>query len=243
MNALKIFVVDDDRDAAEGLAEVLELDGHQVRVAHSGADAVRIFGEQDFDIAFMDVMMPGLNGVESFLKIRKIKPNARVVMMTGYSVEQLLTKAVDGGAYGVLHKPLVIEDVLRKLEDVKPAGMILVADDDPDFCEGIKEILEQHDYQVCFAHTGQQAIDMVLEGDIDVLMLDLRLPVIDGLEVYLQLKNRGCNVPTIVATGYAREESGALEKLREMEGTGVLVKPFDPSDLLAALAEIPGRLA
>nr|MDJ0610797.1 response regulator [Kiloniellales bacterium] len=91
---LKIFVVDDDRDAAEGLGEVLEMFGHQVTLAFDGESAVQIFKEQDFDVSLMDVMMPGMNGVESFLEIRKIKPDAKVFMMTGFSVQQLLTQAI-----------------------------------------------------------------------------------------------------------------------------------------------------
>ena len=87
---LRIFVVDDHRDVAEGLADVLRMHGHEVEVAFNGEQAIRTFREKDFDIAFMDVMMPGMNGVESFLEIRKIKPAAKVFMMTGYSVEQLL---------------------------------------------------------------------------------------------------------------------------------------------------------
>ena len=116
---LRIFVVDDHRDVAEGLADVLRLNGHEVEVAYNGEQAVRIFRERDFDIAFMDVMMPGMNGVESFLAIRRTKPDAKVVMMTGYSVEQLLDQVVDKGAYGVLHKPVSMNDVLETLERVK----------------------------------------------------------------------------------------------------------------------------
>ena len=94
---MRIFIVDDHRDVAEGLADVLRMHGHEVEVAHNGEQAIRIFKEQDFDIAFMDVMMPGMNGVESFLEIRKIKPDAKVVMMTGYSVTQLLDQAIETG--------------------------------------------------------------------------------------------------------------------------------------------------
>ena len=110
---MRIFIVDDHRDVAEGLADVLRMHGHEVEVAHNGEQAIRIFKEQDFDIAFMDVMMPGMNGVESFLEIRKIKPDAKVVMMTGYSVTQLLDQAIENGAYGVLHKPVSMDEVLE----------------------------------------------------------------------------------------------------------------------------------
>ena len=62
---LRIFVVDDHKDIADGLADVLRMKGHEVEVAYNGQQAIRIFREKEFDISFMDVMMPGMNGVES----------------------------------------------------------------------------------------------------------------------------------------------------------------------------------
>ena len=144
---LRIFVVDDHRDVAEGLADVLRMHGHEVTVAFNGEQAIRIFRDQDFDIAFMDVMMPGMNGVESFLEIRKIKPAAKVIMMTGYSVEQLLDQAVDNGAYGVLHKPVSMNDVLETLERVKSNGLVLIADANPQFGASIKGVLEKNGFR------------------------------------------------------------------------------------------------
>ena len=110
-----IFIVDDDEDVAESLADLLEGRGYKVDVAFSGEEAIAGFRERDYDVAFMDVRMPGLNGVESLLEIRKLKPNAKVVMMTAFSVEELLTKALEGGAAGVLHKPFEMRDFLEML--------------------------------------------------------------------------------------------------------------------------------
>lgn len=113
--ALKILVVDDDTDAIDSLAELLELEGHDVTVAYDGDTAVAAYTEEKFDIAFMDIMMPGKNGVESLTEIRSIQSDARVLMMTGYSIEALIDQALNAGARGVLFKPLKIEEVLAAL--------------------------------------------------------------------------------------------------------------------------------
>jgi DNA-binding response OmpR family regulator len=238
MKSLKIFVVDDDKDAAQGLAEVLEMFGHQVQQAFNGEEAVRIFKEQDFDVSLMDIMMPGMNGVESFMEIRKIKPNAKVFMMTGYSVQQLMQQAIENGALGVLNKPVDMEGLIRSLDDIKPEGMVLLADDDPNFCAGMRDVLTQQGYNVCVANTGKEALDKAMNDNVDVLVLDLRLPVVNGLEVYLELKKRGRVMPTIVVTGHAQEETEALDTFRDLCSTGVLVKPFNPSQLVKALESI-----
>jgi DNA-binding NtrC family response regulator/two-component sensor histidine kinase len=235
---LRIFVVDDHRDVAEGLADVLRMHGHEVEVAFNGEQAIRVFREKDFDIAFMDVMMPGMNGVESFLEIRKIKPAARVIMMTGYSVEQLLDQAVENKAYGVLHKPVAIDDVMEALERVQSQGMVLVADDDPEFSATVKMVLEEHNYKVCLARTGSEALKTVLGGGVDILVLDLELPVISGLEVYMQLRRRGRAVPTVVVTGHSRDQAEAIGALRAVSTTGILTKPFDSAQLFEEIGKL-----
>jgi two-component system response regulator HydG len=240
MKNLRVLVVDDDRDFAESLAYVLEPHVREVQLAFTGQEAVKKFRETNFDIAFMDVMMPGKNGVESFLEIRKAKPEAKVVMMTGYSVEQLLDQAVEHGAWGVLHKPLDMNLTLAMLENIQPDG-ILIADDDPEFVESIRELLENEGYTVFVARDGKEAVDRIRNNGIDVLILDLHLPILSGLEVYLELKRTDDVVPTIIVTAYRREEEDALDKLRSLRVSGILLKPFDPRELLSAVEELAPR--
>lgn len=238
MKRLRIFVVDDDRDFAESLADVLESRGHAVDLAFSGEEAVRRFRDHHYDITFMDVRLPGMNGVESFVQIRKMKPDAKVVMMTAYSVEELLNQAIGQGALGILHKPFAPEQLIAMLDGVMPAGIVLVVDDDPDFADSTERYLVSRGYKVLVARSGQDAVDKALANGIDVLVLDLRLPILSGLEVFLELRKQGRHLPTIIVTGYAEEEAGAIDKLRELSVSGCLVKPFDPSELLDAIAEL-----
>ncbi len=233
---LRIFVVDDHRDIADGLAEVLRFHGHEVEVAYTGEQAVRVFRERDFDIAFMDVMMPGMNGVESFLAIRRIKPHARVVMMTGYSVEQLLDQVVEKGAYGVLHKPVSMDEVLGTLERVKSNGLVLIADADDKFGGVVQGVLEKNGYRTCTARTGKEALSKVLAGGVDILVLGQSLPVLSGIEVYMELRKRSRDLPTVIMSegDYVSE----LENVYRFESTGILTKPFNTEQLMEALGRI-----
>jgi DNA-binding response OmpR family regulator len=238
MKALSVLIVDDDRDFGQSLAIFLRLEGYEVESVFDGEAAVEKFRARDFDAAFLDVKLPGMNGVESFLEIRKLKPGARVFIMTGFSVEELLRKAVDNGAVGVFHKPLDLGEVLKALKAAAPSGIVLVADDDPDFVRAMEMALTENGYSVCHAHTGREAVDRMFEGVVDYLVLDLRLPVLSGLEVYLELKKQGLAVPTVIVTGYAVEEAESINVLRAMNVTGCLVKPFDPAELAQALEEM-----
>ena len=107
----RVLIVDDDADLAESLAEVLAGHGCDVSIAEHGRDAVASVCAAEFDIIFMDVRMPVMNGVDSFFAIKSIKPEARVVMMTGFK-ETFVERAIQAGAEGPLHKPFAIEDML-----------------------------------------------------------------------------------------------------------------------------------
>jgi DNA-binding response OmpR family regulator len=241
MPPLRIFIVDDNQDFAESLADILRSDGHQVELAFDGETAIEKFRQQTFDITFMDVKLPGKNGVESFFEIRKINPQAKVVMMTGYSVEQLVNQAIENGALGVLSKPIEMTQLLELLEKVKPNGIILLADDDQEFINSLEDVLKTHNYSVIVAHTGQEAVDGVLTNNVDVLILDMKLPILNGLEVYLTLKERNHIIPTIIATGYPTEEADNIDKLESMSVSGCFIKPFNPQDLLEAINLIAGE--
>jgi two-component system response regulator HydG len=234
----RVFIVDDDRDHAESLADVLEMRGYEVELAYSGEEALARFGDADFDLVLMDVKLPGRNGVETFFEFRKLRPDARVLMMTGFSVEELVRQAVDNGALGVLYKPFGAAELLQVVEEVKPRGIVLVVDDDPSFVESIVPVLTGAGYRIHVAQTGPQALELTSSVTADCLLLDLRLPVISGLEVYLRLKEANRLVPTILVTGHASDDEA--KRLCPM-AQGLLVKPFDPALLLRAIAELQGR--
>jgi two-component system, NtrC family, response regulator HydG len=115
--SLNILVLDDHVEVAESLGEILELESHRVTLVHDGVSAVQAFRERDFDVGVFDIKMPGLNGVESFLEIKKDKPWARVIMMSGFADDELISKALDNGALGLLRKPFDVEELLAKLTE------------------------------------------------------------------------------------------------------------------------------
>ncbi len=100
---------------AESLAELLEMSGCTVTTAANGREAVLTHGKRDFDVTFMDVRMPIMNGVDSFFEIRKLKPAARIVMMAG-AHEPLVGRALAAGARGLLEKPFAFERMLEIVE-------------------------------------------------------------------------------------------------------------------------------
>lgn len=113
-----IMVVDDDTALRSTLQEILMDEGLDVISAEDGFQAIQMASECQIALILMDIRMPGMNGVEAFLKIKEILPDCTVVMMTGYAVEALIQKALSEGAKTCLSKPVSIEQLLAIVHEV-----------------------------------------------------------------------------------------------------------------------------
>jgi two-component system, NtrC family, response regulator HydG len=233
---LSILIVDDDQDNAASLGELFEIEGHQVSVVHSGQAAIDAYLEKNFDLAFMDVMMPGKNGVESFLEIRRMKPSACVFMMSGYSVEELMQQAVAGGALGYLDKPLEPHEVIRLTRDVGRGGMVLAASTEQNVATAIETALVGNGMS-CKLVRNAQDMDAIQTSD-SVVVIDAGMHLIDEVAVYRNLISRGHEGPSILIPKQQAAAQPKQSLLRDVGVTGILNKPFDPSDLLQRLQQL-----
>jgi two-component system NtrC family response regulator len=115
----RVLVVEDDRDFAESLVIALGTRNCLVDIAHTGEEAIRLFRDHVYDIAFMDIKLPGKNGVQSLVEILDFAPQARIVMMTGFSEPTLLDQARHKGAMDVLRKPFRMRDLLGYIDRLR----------------------------------------------------------------------------------------------------------------------------
>lgn len=117
--SLRILVLDDNVDVAQGVGEILDICGYDVALVHDGLSAVSAFCSGKFDIGLFDVRMPGMNGVEAYLEIRRVMPDARVLLMSGYAEDDLVNTALDNGALGLLSKPFEPDAMLALVESIQ----------------------------------------------------------------------------------------------------------------------------
>ena len=114
-----ILIVDDEKDFCKLLKEILEEEGHSVTITHSGKSAVNLCKRKHFDLIFMDIVMPMMDGIEAFKKISKIDPDAKMVFITGKPIEDKITKMyIDKGAIGFLKKPIDIKKILSYIQNI-----------------------------------------------------------------------------------------------------------------------------
>lgn len=114
----KILVVDDDESILKVFQYGLEDAGYQVVVAASGFEAIDQLRAGKFDLVFLDVRMPRLNGVETFKELKKIDEKLVAVMMTGYRVDALLKEAFEAGAYACIYKPFEMNEIISIIEKI-----------------------------------------------------------------------------------------------------------------------------
>ncbi len=110
-----LLIVDDMIMACETLAEILSLDGYNVKTADSGMKALDIINKEEINFVLTDIKMPKMNGVELLKEIKAVKPEIPVILMTAYSSNQLLTEGIEAGAMQTLHKPLDINNLRMEI--------------------------------------------------------------------------------------------------------------------------------
>ena len=113
-----ILVVDDNINLCNSMSLILEHKGYSVTTAVDGLEAIDRVSERSFDITFMDIKMPVMDGVKAYRRIKQIRPGAVVIMMTAYSLEDLLEEALQEGAYAALYKPLDMGKVLGMVDEI-----------------------------------------------------------------------------------------------------------------------------
>jgi two-component system response regulator HydG len=236
-----ILIVDDNIGQRKTMSFILERNGYAVTTTDNGPEAISIVGKNPFDIIFMDIKMPIMNGVETYKEIKKIRPGTKVIMMTAYSVEDLVQEALQEGAYAIIYKPLDIEKVLelvKKANEEKQGALILVIDDDPGTCTTLKNILVKKNYNVGIAITGEEAITIVQKKTFDILFIDMKLPTLNGLETYLAIKKICPEAVAILMTAYRQEMANLVEEAINNHAYACLYKPLDIPEVLTLISEI-----
>lgn len=237
----RILIVDDNVNLCRTMSLILSRKGHSVTTAKDGAAAIEQLEQSPVDIVFMDIKMPVMDGVETYKRIKQIRPETIAIMMTAYAVEDLIQDALMEGAFAVIYKPLDMEKVISLIEEPRSAKdgvFIMVVDDEPGTCTTLRNILTRRDYKVAIADSGEGAIELAKEQTFDILLIDMKLPAINGLETYLSIKEINPEAIAIMITGYRQEMNDLVEEAINNSAYACLYKPLDMETLLGLIDRI-----
>lgn len=259
-----VLIIDDNSAARTVLSNMLTnmtFVAHEASSGHEGIAMVRHAAEigESYEIVFVDWQMPELNGIETAKRIRAL-PSLTVpphlVMVTAYGREEVLKEAGENGFDNVLLKPvsssMLFETVIgsagsdhKKTEEVhkgrvldidrtRGARVLLVEDNELNREVAIG-LLEDAEMSVDLAENGEVAVQMVAERDYDVVLMDMQMPVMGGIEATRIIRSdlRLATLPIIAMTANAM--AADREMCLEAGMNDHVAKPVDPDALYGAL--------
>lgn len=117
MGAKKILVVDDEQGVLDYFSRILTEPEYEMHGATGGQEALDKLGENGFDMLILDLVMPGMDGMEVLRKVREVNQNLLVLVITGYPSEETTRESLDRGCIDYIHKPFDHEEVKHLIKD------------------------------------------------------------------------------------------------------------------------------
>src|SRR3989442_1081625 len=212
-----ILVVADERLLCDLLRSVLAGLGYEVLIHMYGCEGLELFKKPRPHFTLLDLRMPEMNGIEVLKQIRAMDPQAAVLILTAWGSDALEQQARQLGVVDFLSKGLSLDVLVAAMERTlqqtaqaaspaqaaAPGGaprtapvaagdgdFILVVDDEPQIRDLLKRFLALRGYKVRVASDGQQALTMVEQEAPQLIVLDVYMPGINGVEVLRQLRRR-----------------------------------------------------
>jgi CheY-like chemotaxis protein len=251
---IKILVIDDDRMNCELIQSVFTRHGYQVLSATSGIEGLTLFRRHAPRVTILDLRMPEMDGLTVLKEIRAYNPHAPVIILGGGATEVQENQARGLRVTDFIRKGLsldvLVESVNRVVQlpvksvstlpgladNAAVADMgetILVVDDEPLVRDLLVQFLTLRGYRVLGVKDGTEALSMVEQAPPDLILLDLIMPGMDGVEVLRQLRQREYNGGVIIITGSHDEER--LDEAWVLGPQEVIGKPIDLEQLLISI--------
>lgn len=212
---MRILVVEDEHSIAEALRKGLTQEKYAVDVAYTGTDGYEMATDADYDLIVLDLMLPGIDGMEVCSRLRRENIHTPILMLTAKNQIQDRVKGLNTGADDYLPKPFAFEELLARIRALlrRPTNNLSVTLNDGDWtlntttyevrCKGNIVNLSSREYSLIeymMRHCGQllskeQIIAHVWDYDSDILP--------NTVEVYVKkLRTKGLPIITVRGFGY-----------------------------------------
>ncbi len=242
---IRLLLVDDEQEFLESMAAVLGRRGFDIETAQDGYEALEILEKKRFDVGVIDVKMPGLDGVELFREIKLRHSGMPVILLTGHGTLQQAFNSSREGVFEYLTKPCSVGDLVQVVRravegrspdeemsqiDVKEVIRVMLVDDETEFVDGLAKVLNRRGMKVTTAAGGADALERLRIAPVDVMVCDVRMPGMDGLEVLRRMKNEQPLTEILLLTGHP-SIGNAFEGIRD-GAFDYLMKPYEIDGLV-----------
>jgi CheY-like chemotaxis protein len=220
--AVTVLMIDDEAEFLESTARALGRRGFEVLTASSGEVGLRTLAELPVHIVVLDLKMPGMDGEEVLRRLRVDHPRLPVIMLTGHGSISHAFRMASRGVVEYLAKPIDVDQLADLIGEhaltERPAQgqgrtVVLLVDDEAELVDSLSKVLSKRGMEVLAAGDGAQALEVMGKADVDVVVLDVRMPVMDGLETLREIRSGWPDCGVILLTGDIRAQD-ALRSLR-----------------------------
>jgi DNA-binding response OmpR family regulator len=214
---IKLLVIDDEQGICEVIEKTFSYIGFSVFMATTAKKALQIFQKENPKIVFLDLMMPDRDGADILKELRMLDPAVIVIVVTAKRDDSAKQEALKLGADEFITKPfsrnylrdVVVQKMHRVLDRTGQMQIpkLLIADDESLLRVTLKEfITPRFNCDIAEAQTAQEALDKVKELKPDVVLLDVKMPGLSGLDVIAQMKEACADSKIIVVSAWQSAE-------------------------------------
>jgi two-component system, NtrC family, response regulator HydG len=236
--AASILVVDDEVDTCRNLSDILTDLGYRVDIAHDGVSALELVRRSRYDVALLDLKMPGMDGITLCREIKKIRAGTVGIIVTAYASSASAGEASTAGVWRIVPKPIDFGRLLEMVEEAVGQPMVMIVDDDHDLCATLWDLLRERGYRVCLAHSEREAGERLKDTSFKVVLIDMKLPQGDGTGVFRMVRSVSPQARTVLITGHRSEMDEVIQKVLDEGADEVCYKPFDMPKLLDTLRQL-----
>jgi two-component system, NtrC family, response regulator HydG len=233
-----ILVVDDEPDTCANLSDILTDLGFRVDVACDGPSALELVRQRPYDVALLDLKMPGMDGLQLYRRIKELRAGTVAMIVTAYASDATAKAALDAGAWHIIAKPIEPHQLLQFVEEATGRPLVMVIDDDPDLCDALWDLFQENGLRACIAQTVEEARRRLRESHLQVALIDMRLPEGDGHQVFQMVRETNPQARTVVITGYRSETEELVARVLAAGADAVCYKPFDVKTLLDTVKKL-----
>lgn len=234
----KILVVDDEPDTCANLADILTDLGFHVDTACDGESALSLVRKRPYDVALLDLKMPGMDGLELYKRIKQLRAGTVAMIVTAYASDRTAQEALDAGAWRIVPKPVDLQGLFRLVEEASQQPLVMIIDDDYDLCHSLWDLFREHGIRVSMAQGLTDAAGRLREEKLNVALIDMRLPEGDGRDVFRIVRETNPQARTVVITGHRNELDQLVAQVLAAGADAVCYKPFDVQILVETVKKL-----
>jgi DNA-binding NtrC family response regulator len=234
----KILIVDDEARIRELLRKALTREGYEVVSVPTAEQSLELIFQEPFDLLLLDVRLSGESGLSILKRVREHQKEVPVVIYSGVITPELEKEAREAGANEVLSKDIDILQLVAQIGKIVKAKdkifkspiergekSLLVVDDEEGIRRVLREFFNRKGYKVFEAENGEKALQLARSEKISAVLLDIKMPGMDGIETLKKLLEINPKLGVVMTT--AVEDEDKVKKALELGAYSYVLKPCD----------------